>query len=140
MFKVVYDTNVIVSGLLNTEGIPALLLDLALQKKVKLFLSSSLLEECKGVLMRPKFGFSSKLVTNFLSQLKRNSTIVKPKTNLKVIKKDPQDNRILECALKAKADYIVTGNVKHFPFKNFKSIKILSPTQFWQICMKNLKF
>ena len=99
MFKVVYDTNVIVSGLLNEEGIPALLLDLALQKKVKLFLSPSLLEEYKGVLSRPTFGFSPVLISRFLTELKRNSTIVTPRVILNVIKKDTQDNRMLECAL-----------------------------------------
>lgn len=140
MLKVVYDTNVVVSGLLNKEGIPAALLDLALQKKITLFLSPYLLEEYKDVLSRSKFGLSIVLVNRFLAQLKENSTLVEPKTNLSVIKRDPHDNRILECALEAGADYIVTGNTRHFPFKRFKSSRVVSPTEFWETYKAGLEF
>ena len=40
------------------------------------------------------------------------------------------DNRILECALKAKVDFIITGNKKHFPFEEFKGSKIVTPREF----------
>lgn len=140
MFRVVYDTNVVVSGLLNEESIPALLLDLALQRKVELFLSPPLFEEYEGVLKRPRFGFSPGLVDRFLSQLRRSSTIIAPKATVKVIKKDPEDNRILECALEAKADYIVAGNTRHFPFENFRSSRIVSPLEFWAIYKESLMF
>ncbi|MEE9584603.1 MAG: putative toxin-antitoxin system toxin component, PIN family [Candidatus Brocadiales bacterium] len=139
MLKVVYDTNVVVSGLLNEEGIPASLLDLALQRKVELFLSPHLLEEYKGVLTRSKFGFSGVLVSRFLVQLKRNGVLVEPETSLRVLKKDPDDNRILECALEAKASYIITGNIRHFPFKRFRSSKIVSPTKFWEVYKASIK-
>jgi putative PIN family toxin of toxin-antitoxin system len=60
VIRVVYDTNIIVSGLLNPEGIPSFLLDLAAQGYIRLFLSEKILKEYKEVLMRPKFRFLSK--------------------------------------------------------------------------------
>ncbi|MBI5166106.1 MAG: putative toxin-antitoxin system toxin component, PIN family, partial [candidate division NC10 bacterium] len=54
MFKVVYDTNVVVAGLLNPDGLPALLLDLVFQRRVRLFISAQILEEYEGVLLRPR--------------------------------------------------------------------------------------
>lgn len=140
MLKAVYDTNVVVSGLLNKEGIPAALIDLVLQKKVELFLSPHLLEEYKGVLTRSKFGLSTVLVNKLLAQLEGNSTLVEPKTNLNVIKRDPHDNMILECALEADADYIVTGDKRHFPFKRFRSSRVVSPTEFWEVYKAGLEF
>lgn len=140
MLKVVYDTNVVVSGLLNEEGIPAALLDLALQKKVKLFISPPLLGEYKGVLKRPKFELSPTSVNRFIIQLKWACTLVEPKTCLNVVKRDPHDNRILACALEAGADYIVTGNTRHFPFKRFRSSRVVSPTEFWEIYKASLEF
>ena len=58
MIKVVYNTNVIVAALIKPDGLPALLLDLAAQHRVQLFLSSFFLREYEAVLRRPKFGFT----------------------------------------------------------------------------------
>lgn len=54
MFKVVYDTNVVVSGLLSSRGAPALLLDLVFNERVILFLSPEIFDEYERVLSRPK--------------------------------------------------------------------------------------
>ena len=94
MIRVVYDTNIIVSSLLNPEGIPALLLDLATQGYVKLFVSEEILKEYEEVLMRPKFGFSPKLVKRFLRKLQAKGKVVRPKTTVKILK-DPADNSSL---------------------------------------------
>ena len=52
---------------------------------------------------------------------------MRPKKRVRRIKEDDSDNRILECALEAKADYVVTGDKKHFPFDAFRGIKVASP-------------
>ena len=114
MIKAVYDTNVIVSALLSSEGIPAILVDLAIQQEIRLFLSEEIRQEYEGVLVRPKFGFSKKSVKRFIRLLKTKSKGVKPKS-LGFTLKDPGDDKFLECALAAKANYLVTGNTRHFP-------------------------
>ena len=137
MIRAVYDTNVIVSGLLRSEGIPAFLLDLATQGYIRLFLSEDILEEYEEVILRPKFDFSRRLVKRLLRKLRAKGKMVKPKTTVKVLK-DPSDNMFLECALSGRAKYLVTGNIRHFPFRDFRGIKIVSPREFWGIYKESL--
>lgn len=59
MLKVVFDTNIVVSALLNEVGLPALLLDLATNKKIDLFYSEALMTEYEKVLKRKKFRWRS---------------------------------------------------------------------------------
>jgi putative PIN family toxin of toxin-antitoxin system len=137
VIKAVYDTNVIVSGLLNSEGIPAFLLDIATQREITLFISPEILQEYEGVLLRPKFGFSKGVVKRFLRLIKAKSKIVKPKS-LEFTLKDPANNKFLECALAGKVDCLVTGNTRHFPSPTYKGIKVISPREFWAIYKESL--
>lgn len=137
MIKAVYDTNVIVSALLSSEGIPAILVDLAIQQEIRLFQSEEVLQEYEGVLVRPKFGFSKKSVKRFIRLLKTKSKGVKPKS-LGFTLKDPGDDKFLECALAAKANYLVTGNTRHFPSPAYKGIQIVLPRGFWEMYKESL--
>jgi uncharacterized protein len=114
--RVVLDTNVVVSAHLNGEGYERHVLDLALAGKLRLAVSEAILEEYEGVLRRPKFGISRKQVGHSLGLLRAAARVVRPRRLLKVTR-DPSDNHFLECAEAAKADYIVTGNKRHFPTK-----------------------
>lgn len=87
--------------------------------------------------MRPKFGFSQRLVKGFLQKLRTKGNVIKSKTTVNIIE-DPADNKFLECALSGKADYLVTGNTRHFPFGEFRGIKIVSPKEFWEIYKESL--
>ncbi len=137
MIKAVYDTNVIVSALLTSEGTESLLLDIATQGKITLYVSEDILREYEGVLSRPKFSFSKRLVKRFIRLLKRKSNVVKTKP-LGFDLKDPDDNKFLECAVAAKADYLVTGNARHFPVTAYESVQIVSPAKFWDVYKQNL--
>ena len=57
--------------------------------------------------------------------------MVRPSKGLKVTK-DPDDNKVLECALEARADYVVTGNVRHFPVR-YQDIRVVTPWEFMAI-------
>ena len=127
MLKVVLDTNVVVSAAIHTDGAPALLLSLALEGRVKLFVSPALMVEYESVLKRKKFGLRHKDVFTLMREIKNKAKPVNPSKKVKRIKEDDADNRILECALEAGADCIVTGNRRHFPFESFRGINILSP-------------
>lgn len=131
MFKVVYDTNVVVSGLLSNRGIPALLLDLAFNGRVTLFLSPEIFEEYEHVLARPKFGIRAARRESVLRQLRSLSQWVEPRQSLAVAG-DPDDNRFLECALAGKVEFLVTGNLRHFP-KTLRDTRVMSPRQFFEI-------
>ncbi len=129
MVKVVIDTNVLVSATLF-GGNPEQILDSAEEGKIKILISEEILEEFKGVLQR-KFGFSLDIVEITVSAIKEISTLVTPTQRLNVIKKKEDDNRILECAVEGKVQYIVSGDKRHLlPLKEYQGIKILSPAQF----------
>lgn len=133
--RAVYDTNVIVSGTLVPGSIPASLISLALQGTVQLYLSPPILEEYHEVLLRPKFGFQSDTVQAFLADLQKAAVVVHPSEPV-AISPDEPDNRFLECALTAKAQYLVTGNIKHFPVAEYRGTLIVSPADFVAIFIK----
>jgi len=130
MFKVVFDTNVIVSAALYEKSLPALLLSLGLEDKVKFFVSPAFLNEYEAVLKRPRFKLGQKQITELMGKINRKALIVTPTKRLKILKADEPDNRVLECAIIAKADFIITGNKRHFPFEEFKGSKIVTPREF----------
>jgi hypothetical protein len=64
-----------------------------------------------------------------LAVIRKTSTFVQPTRTITLIKQDDPDNRLLECAHAARADYLVTGNTKPFP-KSFEATAIVTPKQF----------
>jgi putative PIN family toxin of toxin-antitoxin system len=136
VLKVVYDTNVVVSGLLSSRGIPALLLDLVFNKRVTLILSEEIFNEYVEVLGRPKFNLPKRQRNSVLRQLRKLADWVAPDQRISVAK-DPDDNIILECAVAGRSDYLVTGNLRHFP-KSISQIPILNPRQFLDIYLRSI--
>lgn len=112
--SVVLDTNVIVSAHLKEEGLERFVLDLALARKLQLFLSEEILGEYEGVLTRAAFKLSPAKVATSLRLLEKAATMIYPGKRITAAK-DPDDNKFLECAAEAQADFLVTGNKKHFP-------------------------
>lgn len=108
------DTNVLVSAHLNTHGYERHVLDLVLSGKLQIAVSEAILEEYAGVLSRPKFAMKPRLLSQSLRALRSVARIVRTQRNLSVTS-DPADNRFVECAEAARADYLVTGNKRHFP-------------------------
>ncbi|MGR3319404.1 MAG: putative toxin-antitoxin system toxin component, PIN family [Candidatus Anammoxibacter sp.] len=139
MKKIVVDTNVVVSSLLNEDSIPASIIHLVLQGKVTLCLSNDIFSEYKGVLSRKKFShLDQPSIKSLLPQLKKKSLLVKPTFPIEIITNDPADNKFLECALVTKADFLVTGNSKHFPFKKFHNTRIVTPKEFLILIIKTI--
>lgn len=112
--RVVLDTNVVVSAHLNADGYERHALDLVLARKLQLVVSEEILAEYEGMLRRPGFGIGPRQVAGSMRLLREAARMVRPRRKLK-ISPDPDDNRFLECADAAKADYLVTGNKRHFP-------------------------
>jgi uncharacterized protein len=122
--RVVLDTNVVVSAHLNAEGYERHVLDLVLAGKLQSAVSAAILEEYEGVLRRPKFGIAPRQVGRSLRLLRKAARIVRPRHRLEVTR-DPADNRFLECAEASKADYLVTGNKRHFP-KQWRQTQVVN--------------
>ncbi len=112
--RLVLDTNVVVSAHLNSEGFERYALDLVLAGKLRLLASEAILAEYAAVLARPKFSSAPKQLAKSFRLIRSAARIVRPH-HFQTITRDSADNRFLECAYAAKADYLVTGNKRHFP-------------------------
>ncbi len=130
MLKVVIDTNVLVSALLKDNSPPAFILALLRKRKMTLCLSKAIFEEYRAVLNRAKFRHIRSVAAPLLLSLKKGCLLIEPKIRIDVITADPADNKFLECAQAAQADFLITGNTRHFPFKEFKATRIVSPKEF----------
>lgn len=131
MAKAVLDTNVVVSGLRNPLGNAGSVLKLAESRAFRCYVSKEILNEYEEVLMRPSLGLKREHVTKFLRMLARTAILVTPTKEIAATS-DPDDNVFLECAVEARADYVVTGNLRHFPVR-FQDIQIVPARQFLSI-------
>ena len=134
MQKIVIDTNVLVSALI-TKGFPSRIIDeLILGEKVSLCLSKEVWEEYVEVLNRERFSKYPSFNTNagiVLSELENLALLFHP--NLKINKiKDETDNKFLELAVFANAEFLITGNTLDFTFNRFKNIQIVTPREYWE--------
>ncbi len=127
--KIVCDTNVLVSATLS-DGTPRKLLRLIACGTVENAVSLEILAEAGNVLVRPKFGLSPEQVTQAIDVFSEISLLVTPARQVDVVKNDPSDNRILEAAEAAKADFIVSGDKHLLGLQSWNGIEILSPTDF----------
>jgi len=128
MLRVVLDTNVVVSGLLHQKGAPAAILDAATSKQYRCYISESLLDEYQEVLARDYLGLDQRRATRFIGALREVALFVVPRKKV-VIARDPDDDRVMECALEAGADFIVTGNTRDFPAQ-FHGVRVVTPRDF----------
>lgn len=130
--RVVLDTNVIVSGL-NFPGNERLTLEMALRGRFQLCLSPFILDEVAGVLIR-KFDWSADRTSQALRALGDAATIIDPLRLPELIEAGHADNRILECAVAASADYLVTGDRRHLlPLEHHQGTTILNAPRFLSV-------
>jgi len=127
--RIVLDTNVIISAILF-GGNPRKVLDLVISGSVDCTLSLGILDELRDVLQRPKFGFSADLCLHITEELHSVCDIISPSVRVDAIRSDPDDNRILECAIEARAHYIVSGDPHLLELGAFKGIRIISPADY----------
>ena len=129
--RLVIDTNILVSAALKPEGLPRTVLVLAMTRPARLYVSQAILAEHREVLSRREFKIRRGLRQQLLQILKNRAQLVDPVRGLQVTK-DPDDNKFLECADAARADYLITGNQRHFP-RFWKKTTIISSREFISI-------
>lgn len=117
---VVLDTNVAVPGVIGYRLVPpkqavaAACVRAARAGQVQLAFSVELLEEVLDVLQRPPFSLSFRTARRNLGILERGARIVALSGRVDVLAKDPDDNMVLETAVEARADYLVTWNIDDY--------------------------
>jgi putative PIN family toxin of toxin-antitoxin system len=132
VLRVTADSNVIISAL-NFNGNPRDVMNLAADGRIRLFISDEILDEVERVLARPKFAWPDAEIKRMLVQISYFTEHVQPRQKLDVIKEDPTDNRILECAMASGSEYLVTGDKHLLKLGKYAGVKIISPADFLKI-------
>jgi putative PIN family toxin of toxin-antitoxin system len=131
--RAVLDTNVVVSGVVEARGFSARLLRESRIGRLQTVVSPALLAELERVLgygrITKRTGWSSDQRREFVARYLDDSVFVDPPARLRITR-DPDDNRVLEAAVAARADNIVTGDRDLLTLTQFEGIQILTPAQF----------
>jgi putative PIN family toxin of toxin-antitoxin system len=134
--RLVIDTNIVVSAALKPDGLQRTVILLAITKPARLYVSDAILSEYREVLSRPELQIRKGLRQQLLQLIGSRAHLAAPPRTLRVTS-DPDDNIFLECADAARADYLVTGNQRHFP-KFWKKTKVITSREFISIVAPHL--
>jgi putative PIN family toxin of toxin-antitoxin system len=134
--RLVIDTNVVVSAALKPQGLQRVALILAATKPARLYVSEPILQEYSQVLARSLLHIRKGIQIQILQLIRSRSFLVSPQRRLEAAL-DPDDNIFLECAEAARADYLVTGNPRHFP-RFWRSTKVVTSRELLEIAAPHL--
>jgi len=134
--RLVVDTNIVVSAALKPDGLERTVLLLAITKPARLYVSTAILAEYRDVLSRPELQIRKGLRQQLMQLIENHSRSIIPTRRLQVTS-DPGDNVFLECADAVRADYLVTGNTRHFP-KFWKTTKVITAREFLGVVAPHL--
>ena len=128
--RVVLDTNALVSALLFS-GLSSKLVSRWRNGAITLLLSRDILDEYLRVLSYPKFELSEEDIKELIQEeILPYAEVVKPKRRLRVVQRDPSDDKFLECAVAGKASVIISGDKDLLSLGRYGRIRIQTPAQF----------
>ena len=117
MIRGVVDTNVLVSALISPAGNEALVVMAINQGLIVPCFSEEILEEYFGVLLREKFGFAAESIAALLDLFRRQGDLIDA---------PPRRRQVIACAAAGKADFLVTGNKRHFPKSQHAGARVVN--------------
>ena len=132
MIKVVLDTKVVISSAISSDGNPARILDMIFLEKIKNYTNNEIVEEINDVIARKRISEhlnknqKDLILNTYLVFLE----LVESTEKINAVQEDADDNKFLECAISAKADYVISEDSHLLKLKEFRGIKILSPAEF----------
>jgi len=129
--KIVIDSNLIIASYWNGTSASRRLIDLCLDEKFRTYHTIKIRKEAFLILDKINARRSYKAR---IAELFRRGKRVVPRRKIEIVKKDPEDNKYLECALRAKAGFIVTNDQHLLAHDEFKGLRILPPGQFLRDC------
>lgn len=125
---VVFDTNILISGMI-WRGPPYRCLELARSRRIEAVTCREILDEFEGKL-KTKFEYAADCATEAVNDVLTFARLVRIADVLKVIDVDPDDDKILECAVVGQATHIVSGDRHLLSLGSFQSIKVFSAVNF----------
>jgi putative PIN family toxin of toxin-antitoxin system len=132
LISVTADTNIYISGL-NFGGKPRQFLMLAENRIFRLDISEAIMAEIQRVLAYPKIGWPEERIEKALRQIERFTHRAMITSKLNVVTADPSDNRLLECAIAMKSQYLVSGDEHLLALGQYEGIRIVTLTEFMEI-------
>lgn len=134
MIKAVVDTNVLVSGIISPKASPAKIIDLWYKRKFVLVTSKEILKELQKVLSYPKiakkYHLDKEKIDEYMKGFFIFSELCSPTKKISVIKDDPGDNKFIEAAITARANFIVSGDRHLLALGEYRGTKILTAKRF----------
>lgn len=127
--RITVDTNVLVSAL-GWNGAEAAVIDMVLESRIELCLSAQILSEFYRVVKYPKLGFTGEEIDGFIGRILPCVLFVNPIKNIYVIDADPDDNKIIECAIAGESEFIISGDRHLLKLSEYEGIKILRAAEF----------
>jgi len=134
MIRAVIDTNVVVSAALVRRGFPAAVLDLVFAGDIVPCVSAKVLAEYDEVLARPRIRVDGSRARAIRETIAKVAIVVEARLSLDVCS-DPDDNMLMECAVEAGADFLITGNTRDFPSR-YKDTVVVTPKAFVEMWRK----
>ncbi len=139
--KITVDTNVLISATF-WSGASDRLISKIEAKEIQLILSEEILKEYAEVLdyeeIKDKIKDKNLVMKHSIAKILSISDIIITDIKLHIIKDDPDDNKILECAKSGNVDYIITNDNDLLRLVTFEKIPILTPEQFLQKLENNI--
>ena len=131
MLRATADSNIYISAL-NFGGTPDKVLDLGRSGEVRLAISDFILGEI-GRVLGDKFGWRDEESREAQAQIAGFCEHVTPDRRVYAVRDDPTDNGVLECAIEAGSEYLVTGDRHLLALRQFENVRIVSPAAFLEI-------
>src|ERR1700730_12134009 len=126
--RLVIDSNILVSAALKPDGLQRTVIVLATSKPARFYVTNAILAKYREVLARPELNILRGLRQQLLQLVRNHAQLIKPARAIQVAN-DPDDDKFLECADASRADYLITGNQRHFPHF-WKKTKVITSREF----------
>jgi uncharacterized protein len=134
--RLVIDANVVVSAALAPKGTESTVLLFVMTKPPRWYVLDAIVTEYAVVLARPELRIRKGLRLQLRQLIENHTRVIRP-SRLRQVTSDPADNMFVECADAARADYLITGNQRHFP-TFWKNTKIITSSEFLSVIAPHL--
>ena len=126
--KIVFDTNVLISATLWDNSVAQKFLFRCIKENILIFSSQEIIEEYKEILARD-FEYTEQKISEILEKILQFLTLVTSSIKIDIVKEDPDDNKIIECAVESKSEYIISYDNHLLKLKEYQGIKIVRPEE-----------
>jgi putative PIN family toxin of toxin-antitoxin system len=133
--KIVLDANIFVSAFL-WGGKPSAIVGIAEDGLCTLYITNEIVAEIERVLRKRKFRLTEEKVEYYIRRIERISKKITVADSERVTtggSRDKTDNKYLECAVTANADYVISGDIHLRELKEYRGIKIVNPAEYLEI-------